>query len=455
MLAKFIKVGNSIGIDKAIGFTLLTRLVQALGAVGVVIFIALYLSSDEQGYYYTFGSIIAIQVFFELGLGTIITQYAAHEFAHLKFDDDLNLSGKEIHISRLSSLLHFCVKWFGCIAFLLFIGLIGAGFYFFSNFSGGSENNIAWKTPWIILSLSTSLNLFIDPILAFLEGVSRIKEMAKIRLAQKTVNMILLFVMLVTNFKLYSSAVASLVAVVLIFFMIFFSLNYKILKEIWRGLGNWKINYYKEIFPFQWRIALSWLSGYFIFQLFNPVLFATEGAAVAGKMGMTLAVLNGISGLSMSWISTKVPIFSSLISRKLYSELDSVFNKTLKNLNIVNTIFLIFFICLIVMLDYLGVKLRDRFLPILPLIALSFTVFLNQFVFSWATYMRCQKQEPLLIQSIIGAIYCSLSTYFFGKFFGLNGIVIGYTFWIIITVVWVHSVYVKNKLALHANYIPE
>ena len=37
--------------------------------------------------------------------------------------------------------------------------------------------------------------------------------------------------------------------------------------------------------------------GYFIFQLFNPVLFATEGAVVAGQMGMTLAALNGIKHL--------------------------------------------------------------------------------------------------------------------------------------------------------------
>ena len=35
------------------------------------------------------------------------------------------------------------------------------------------------------------------------------------------------------------------------------------------GRVSWK----HEIWPFQWRIAVSWMSGYFIFDLINPVAF--------------------------------------------------------------------------------------------------------------------------------------------------------------------------------------
>ena len=58
---------------------------------------------------------------------------------------------------------------------------------------------------------------------------------------------------------------------------------------LWRILYNFEreatdtISYMKEIFPNQWKIALSWVSGYFIFHFFNPVLFA-EGPVVAGQM---------------------------------------------------------------------------------------------------------------------------------------------------------------------------
>lgn len=89
------------------------------------------------------------------------------------------------------------------------------------------------------------------------------------------------------------------------------------------------MQYMQEIFPYQWKIALSWISGYFIFQLFNPVLFATEGAVVAGQIGMTLAALNGIQALSLSWLNTKIPLYSQLIALKDYKQLDNTFNQTL------------------------------------------------------------------------------------------------------------------------------
>jgi hypothetical protein len=48
-------------------------------------------------------------------------------------------------------------------------------------------------------------------------------------------------------------------------------------------------------------------------------------------------------------------------------------------------------------------------------------------IFSWATYLRSHKQEPYLINSVVGSILTALSTIFFGQKFGLIGIVGGYT----------------------------
>lgn len=446
MRVYFRKVFSFFGIDAAIAFTLLSRIIPAGGSLLSIVFIARFLSAAEQGYYYTFGSIIALQVFFELGLSGIITQYTAHEFAHLKYSNG-ELIGEDNYKSRLASLLHFCVKWFGIISLLLFVMLVIAGFCFFSKFN--THSNVEWKTPWIIICAATSLNLFIDPILAYFDGLNEVKDMARVRLVQKTSMIILLFLFLMLGFKLYSSAVASILSIIINYFQIFASKRRNILKTIWSARSKWKVDYMTEIFPYQWRIAISWISGYFIFQLFNPVLFATEGAKVAGQMGMTLQVLNGLSSLSMSWISTKIPLFSGLISKKQYNELDNIFNKTLKNVNLVNTTLLLLFIGGIVALDYFRIPLRDRFLPIFSIGCLSLTVFINQFIFSWATYLRCHKQEPLLLQAVVSAIYCSLSTYIFGRLYGLNGIVLGYTVWAFVSIIWVYRIFVNNRRKLH------
>ena len=101
-----------IGIDGAIFFTLIAKVVQASGGLISVIFISRYLNLIEQGYYYTFGSILSIQIFFELGLSGVITQFVAHEVALLKWEGPICLNGSPEALSRLSSLLRFCVKWF-------------------------------------------------------------------------------------------------------------------------------------------------------------------------------------------------------------------------------------------------------------------------------------------------------------------------------------------------------
>jgi O-antigen/teichoic acid export membrane protein len=447
MLTYVKAIFGKAGVDGTIAFTILTRLIQAGSGVISIFFIAKFLTQSEQGYYYTFSSILAIQIFFELGLSGIITQYTAYEFAHLSLND-LELSGEEYYKSRLSSLLHFCIKWFAWLSVLTFFILYASGFYFFTTFHHGL--NIDWKTPWLILCFSTALNLFIDPILAYFDGLGHVRDMAKVRLIQKTVNIVLLFVFFLLDFKLYAGGLASLIAILVNYGQILFSARVKVLKVIWKEKGKWVVNYLKEILPFQLRIAVSWISGYFIFQLFNPVLFATEGAVVAGQMGMTLQALNGISSISMSWITTKVPIFSKYIAKKEYFNLDNTFNKALKGLLQINFLLLLIFIGIVSFLKWSHLPYYNRFLPIVPTIILCVTCFVNQMVFSWATYLRCHKAEPFLIQSVVIAVLVALSTYFLGNRYGLYGIVSGYGFLVVfVSLIWSYILFIKKKKLWH------
>lgn len=448
MIVFFKKIFHKIGIDGAIALTILSRIVQAGGGLISIVFIAKYLSKTEQGYYYTFGSIIAVQIFFELGLSGIITQYTAHEFAHLSWSATGSLEGEVYYRSRLSSLLRFCLKWFGILSGFLFLLLMAVGYYFFSSYSTNSA--IEWQLPWVVLCLATALNLFIDPILAFFDGLGEVKDMAGVRLWQKGIYVLALFIFFALGFKLYSSALASLVSIAINYGQIASKKRLIILKTILKAQDEWKLDYVKEIFPFQWRIALSWISGYFIFQLFNPVLFATEGAIVAGQMGMSLAALNGVSSISYSWINTKVPLLSGLIAKKDYYNLDLLFNKTLKNASFICGLGLSVFVAVVYFLQHQDIKLGDRFLPYLLLLLLCATAFANQLVYAMATYLRCHKQEPFLVLSIVIGVLSAISTLSLGRYFGVIGITVGYSFIIIvISLIWSVVIFKKKKALWH------
>ena len=149
------KLINKLGIDKAIAYSSAARIVQAGSNIVTIFFLAKYLSQEEQGFYYTFGSLVAVQVFFELGLTNIITQFVAHEYAYVTVEND-----KSIYKSRLSSLLHFCIKWYFYLSILLFFILIIVGWVFFTHYDTEGDN-VSWKIPWFLISFGTFKFIFI------------------------------------------------------------------------------------------------------------------------------------------------------------------------------------------------------------------------------------------------------------------------------------------------------
>lgn len=450
----FIKTfASKIGIDKAILYTVLGRGLSLGTAVFTVFFITKYLSAEEQGYYYTFGSIVAIQVFFELGLTSIITQFVAHEASHLSWDSSHNIQGEDFFKSRLSSLLHFCAKWYLVFAVLIIIALVVVGYFFFSKF-GETDDLISWKVPWVLLVIGTAMNFLMAPISAFIEGLGRVKEIARIRLIQQIIYPVIIWGGLAIGSKLYVSGVNAIVAVVTFGILVFKSSSFSMLKSIWCISIKHGISYTREILPLQWRIAISWVSGYFIFQLFNPVLFATEGSTVAGQMGMTMSALNAIQALTLSWINTKVPILSGFIARKEYGSLDNLFNRTLYQMLAIGTTCVLFFTLIIIAIQKFsimpfGINIGQRFLSPVPLFIMAISVFTTFPINCWATYLRCHKKEPLLYNSLIIGILCSSSILFFGNKYGLLGMCISYCSIRLISMFWVYLIYKCKKYEWH------
>ena len=452
-LLEFIK--EKLGIDKAIAYSSGARIIQAFTGIISIFFIATFLTGEEQGFYYTFGSLLAIQIFFELGLTGIITQYVAHEAAHLNLTENGIIKGEKKYCSRLASLFRFSTKWYGIIALLYLTIVIIVGFIFFNAYDK-SNDTISWRIPWVLICIGSAISLFQSPLSSILMGLGKVKEMSKISFFQQIILPISSWMGLLCGFKLYVIGISSLLSALIWVIFILKSHQHIIFYNLWKEEITEQVHYMKEIFPYQWRIALSWISGYFIFQLFNPVLFATEGAVIAGQMGMTLNVLNAIQALSLNWLNTKVPLYSRLIALKDYVQLDKIFNQTLKQMTTVcfSLLFIMFAgICFLRLfkIGFGGNLLGDRFLDYIPMLLMMIPLFINQFVSSWATYLRCHKQEPFLINSICAGIACSISTIFLGNNFGVHGITIGYCMITIAFLPWGYWIYKTKKNEWHGK----
>ncbi|MBV5329625.1 MAG: hypothetical protein JZU65_18690, partial [Chlorobium sp.] len=134
-----------------------------------ILLIATRFSKIEQGYYYTFSSVLALQVFFELGLLTVLAQFAAHEFAFLSWGEKGEISGSEVHLDRFVDLLGKGFKWYTVSAVLLILVLIPAGFWFFTQ-SSVTSVDFSWRLPWALAVIGVGCNLLLIPFYAVITG---------------------------------------------------------------------------------------------------------------------------------------------------------------------------------------------------------------------------------------------------------------------------------------------
>ncbi len=199
-----------LGIDGAVAFTLLWRLWMA-GAGAIALFlVALTLSSEQQGYYFTFDSLLNLKIIFELGLSYVLMQCASHEMSCLSWNGERRIVGDRAARNRLRDLYRLALKWYTAAALLLCLILIPLGYFFFKT-SRGASGSVSWVGPWALLVSSTGLSLLLSPFWAVIEGCGLVASVARVRLTEAVCNSCLLWALLVLHTGLWSIAIATCV----------------------------------------------------------------------------------------------------------------------------------------------------------------------------------------------------------------------------------------------------
>ena len=186
------------------------------------------------------------------------------------------------------------------------------------------------------------------------------------------------------------------------------------------------INWRTEIWPMQWRLAISGLVNYFAFSLFNPVIFYYHGAAVAGQMGMTWTIVTAVQSVSLMWLYLKVPRFGMLIAQKDYTGLDKLWLRTsLVSLALIASAAGVAWL-LIYGLHVLNVPLAKRLLPPLPTGLFLLSAVFMQVSQCQTAYLFAHKQHPFLVMSVTASLLIGLLVWLLGSHFGPVGAAVGY-----------------------------
>lgn len=361
--------------------------------------IAASFTPEVQGYYYSFYSVMALQVFLELGLSQSLVQFASHDFSFLSLGEKGRLHGQARARDRLRSLGKLALRWYAGLAVMLFLLIGGGGHWFFAS---EADPGINWMMPWWLFCAATALNVCTTPVWFLLEGCNQVANVSQYRLASGVAATLANWMAMLWGANLYAcvayASAALLVSATLLW------LHWRgFVADLWGAPSASARSWLREIWPFQWRIAVSWMCGYFTFSFFVPALKKMHGAVVAGQMGMTWQAAGAVLALATAWTQTKAPLFGILISQRQFAELDRMFWRAAGQgtlMAVAGAAGLFGAVAILKMYHPLG----QRFLELWPVGLFCIGVVLNQFVASMAVYLRAHKQEPLMGLSIVGAI---------------------------------------------------
>ena len=390
---------QALGLDFHVVVTLLFRGWGILAGGITLVLLPLWLSPAQQGYYYTFASLLALQVFFELGLSQVIIQLVGHEAAHLSFHEDGSIKGAPDRIARLGGIIKLLQRWYAVAAVLFMIlgGLAGAIFF---DRHGQVLAMSQWAPVWGIAVVLTAINLYFSPQLAFIEGTGQVGQVARLRLIQSMVGYSGLWLLLMTGADLWAAVAVPFVSACA--------------TRLWlRARGGWLktqvadtslISWRCDVFPLQWRIAVSWACGYFIFSLFTPIVFASHGAAAAGRLGMAMSVFSAVTTLGLSWVNAKTPSFAMHVSRGESAILNHLFRGVAIRSIAITGLMGFMIVGLAALGAYYGVVAAQRIAEPITLFWIATASTVNTAVYAAAVYMRAHREEPMLPVSVVSAL---------------------------------------------------
>ncbi|MEN6552819.1 MAG: hypothetical protein ABFC34_08025 [Methanobacterium sp.] len=428
-----------LGIDKAIFYTTLGVVWSSIAGVLGIFFIVNYLTLEQQGYWYTFLSLGALATFAELGFTTIITQFISHEYAHLS-DENGKLSGDNSRIDRAISLVKFSFKFYLVITVVAFVILSVIGIMFLTNTSTSPPLLLAW----VAYSFTGAFLLLVSLFGAVLKGFNQVSKVQKIITLGSFASNIATWAALLGGLGIWALAIGGTVNIIFSV-VLFISSSTSLWGQIYHNKVQGSYNWLKETLPLQWRYAISWASGYFIFQFIVPVAMFYAGADVAGKLGLSLVIARAVQTMANSWGMTKIPEFNMLVSKRKRDDLD----KLLKNLQRQSLmVFVAGSVAIIILLIFIFpvINWDTRVLPTYEIVIILIAEGANLIVFNWSYYLRSHKEEPYMRISAIAALGIGLGVW--ASFFLFSSTLIALSSYCIVALIilipaW--KIYVKKS----------
>lgn len=394
-----------------------SKVANAFSQLVILLVVPVAFSIDDQGYYFLFASIIAMQYILELGSTQVfaikisaLTKASRHEAS----DSTQNIFKTDKMMQRQKSLrliIDLAALLFTIISLLFFVLSTIVAFFLIDPVNIKSGGSLL--LTWVIYAFFAALSIKFNSFLMIAESLGFMAKSSKIRALTYLLSCIgFVFFAILTN-SLYSVIALPLISCASV--LMFLKSNTQLSSIFNRKRSDRKMLLFswwkKYIYPVQWRMAVSWICGYASFSLVNLFIFKSLGSESLAIYGFSASLFTGISQLAISPVMAILPNLSSLYAESKFNARFSIFKKSLLQAILIYTSSsLLLFITIIMFISRTSI-LEGRILNINNLLILAFSYLMYLVLSSVGLYLRTMGTEPLLRVSLITASLTSILCY--------------------------------------------
>jgi O-antigen/teichoic acid export membrane protein len=336
-------------------------------------------------------------------------------------DADGQIVGREDSLSRLISLGCLIFKWYAVASVIFIVGVSFVGFVTFSK----ADHLVHWQSPWLVLVVLTGLSLWTLPFISLLEGCNQVSAVNEFRFIRAMLANPALWISLALGAGLWAAPISTFVKLATDLYLLLIRYG-RFFKPFLKKHVGQAIDWGKDIWPMQWRLGLAGLTNYFIFSLFNPVMFWYHGAAVAGQMGMSLQVVSAAQQIALAWVSVKAPQFGILVAQADFKNLDRMWLRVTFISLIVVTLGATAIGLLVYQVHAMHLPIAQRLLGTGPTVLLLVAAILMHISQCQTAYILAHKRAPFVFQALVSGAATGLGVWFLGKRYGPMGASAGY-----------------------------
>ena len=393
---------RALAADPGVRGAAASRMIALVGAPVSLYLAATRLPPNTQGYYFVAINILAIAQLCELGLGTIIVQFASHEWPSLRWGSRGGLDGDPTALDAISAILLAAIRWFAVAALVLFvIAGIGGELLYGPPMSG---DGFGFAVLWCSFIALTAVYLPVIPFLCVAEGCGDLVALQRMRSWQAGGILIGIWTGIILGGPLLAAWIAA--ALQLTIAVAWLARRHPALLQSPSALSAHFVSATRGIRERyrteQGRSARLWLALNLAPQLLVPVLLWLRGGDVAGRLGVTLALALAPLTISIAWLHGRYPSLGALAADGHSTEFETLARRATIESVAVFVACALALIGAVQLLPFALPALAVRVMPTAALVALlcgSLASLLQQ---AMAGYLRAFRDEAIAKAIVTG-----------------------------------------------------